>query len=163
MKTRKLIHAAMLVAFGVAMSNFVYFPIGASKCTPVQHIVNVLSAVTLGPGYAVLIAFCISVIRNILGVGTLLAFPGSIIGAFLAGILYKKTNNKLFAAAGEIVGTGILGAIAAYPVAKLLMGKEVAAFFYVFPFLINTIAGSIIALLMLKGRKFLKNTMEITK
>lgn len=157
MKTKKLAYAAMLIALGLAMSNFVYFPVGASKCTPVQHIINVMSAVALGPGYAVSIAFCISVIRNILGTGTLLAFPGSIIGAFFAGVLYKKTGNKFFTAAGEITGTGIIGAIAAYPIAKFALGKEVAALFFVIPFLINTVAGSAIALIILKGGKFLKH------
>jgi len=146
----------MLIALGIALSNFVYFPVGASKCTPVQHIINVISAVALGPGYAVSIAFCISVTRNILGTGTLLAFPGSMVGAFLGGLLYKKTSNKFLAAAGEITGTGIIGAIAAYPVAKFILHKEATALFFVVPFLINTVAGSAIALIILKGGKFLK-------
>lgn len=157
MKTRKLTYAAMLIALGIALSNFVHFPVGASKCTPVQHIINVISAVALGPGYAVSIAFCVSVIRNILGTGTLFAFPGSMIGAFLAGILHKKTGNKFLAAAGEITGTGIIGAIAAYPIAKFVLRREAAALFFVIPFLINTLAGSIIALIILKGSKFLKD------
>ena len=160
-RTKNLVYAAVMTACGIALSNFVYFPVGASKCTPVQHMLNVLSAVMLGPGYAVMVAFCISAIRNILGVGTLLAFPGSMIGAFLSGMLYKKTGNMLLAAAGEIIGTGIFGALAAYPVAKFLMDKEVAAFFFVYPFLINTVAGRVIALLILKGGKLLKITKRL--
>lgn len=153
MKTKNLVRAAMLVALGVALSNFIYFPVGASKCTPVQHIINVIAGITLGPSYAVVIAFLISAIRNIIGTGTLLAFPGSMIGAFLAGLLYKKTKNKIFAAAGEIVGTGIIGAIVAYPIAKFIIGKEATVLFFVLPFLINTVVGSIIALFILKGAK----------
>jgi len=149
-KTRKLTFAAMLVALGVAVCNFVYFPVGASKCTPMQHIINVLAAVVLGPGYAVLTAFSISLLRNMMGVGTLLAFPGSMVGAFLAGILFKKTNSKFMAVLGEIIGTGILGALIAYPVAKFMLGKDVAALFFVYPFLINTVVGSIFAFLILK-------------
>ena len=34
-------------------------------------------------------AFVTSLLRNLMGTGTLLAFPGSMCGAFLCGILYK--------------------------------------------------------------------------
>jgi len=161
MKVRTIAYSAILIAFGVVGGYFIYFPIGASKCTPVQHIINVLAAVLLGPGYPVLTAFCISVIRNILGTGTLLAFPGSMVGAFLAGLLYKKTNSKIAAAAGEIFGTGILGAIIAWPIAKFLLNSDAAAFFFVGPFLLNTTVGSIIAFLILKGVDFAKGSANI--
>ena len=42
--TKKLVLAAVLIALGVAASPL-YIPIGASKCFPVQHLVNVLAAV----------------------------------------------------------------------------------------------------------------------
>ena len=47
----------------------------------------------LGPGYAVGIAFGSSLLRNLLGWGTLLAFPGSMFGDLLAG-LFLDTVNK---------------------------------------------------------------------
>ena len=156
MKTKKLTTAAMLVASGIVGSYFINFPIGAAKCTPVQHIINVFAAVLLGPDYAGLTAFSISLLRNILGSGTLLAFPGSMIGALLAGILYKKTNRKLLAALGEVLGTGVIGAIAAFPIARFLLGKDVALFFFVIPFMINTVSGSIIAYVLLKVTEFSK-------
>lgn len=159
MKTRKITYAAMLVAIGTLGGNLLYFPIGASKCTPVQHIINVLAAVTLGPGYAVLTAFCISLIRNITGTGTLLAFPGSMIGALLAAMLYKKTKQKLLAVIGEIIGTGIMGALLAFPIAKFILGKKVAALFFVVPFSINTVCGSIIAYIILRGLEIAKNNV----
>ncbi len=160
MKMKKITYASILVAIGVVGGYFIYFPIGVSKCSPVQHIVNVLSAVLLGPGYATLIAFCISVIRNILGTGTLLAFPGSMIGAFLAGFLYKKTGSKLSAASGEIFGTGLLGSIAAWPIANLILKNNFSAFFFLVPFLINTVVGSILALIILKALDFTKHSIE---
>lgn len=163
MKTKQITYSAMMVALGVVGGYFIYFPVGASKSTPIQHIINVLAAVTLGPGYAVLTAFCISLARNILGTGTLLAFPGSMIGAFLAGVLYKKTNQKLLAVAGEIVGTGILGAIIAFPIARFILGKNVTAFFFVIPFLINTVSGSLIAFFILKTAEIRRNTLKIEK
>ena len=110
--------------------------------------VNVLCAVILGPGYGVTVAFTASLIRNILGLGSLMAFPGSMFGAFISGIAYKKTGKLTLAFIGEVAGTSILGGLAAYPVAVLLMGTpaaSVAFYAYVIPFLISTAGGSILA------------------
>lgn len=150
MKTKKITFSSLLIAIGVITGNIIFIPVGVSKCFPVQHTINVLAAVILGPGYAVAIAFCISLLRNILGTGSLLAFPGSMIGALLAGILYKKTKDNLFAVAGEIFGTGILGGLLAFPLANFIMGKKVGALFFITPFLMSTIGGSLIAFFILR-------------
>lgn len=150
MKTKKLTIASLLIAIGVITGNIIFIPVGVSKCFPMQHTINVLSAVILGPGYGVAIAFCISLLRNILGTGSLLAFPGSMIGALLAGILYRKTKKSLFAVGGEVFGTGILGGLLAFPIANFIMGKKVGALFFVTPFLISTIGGSLIAYFILR-------------
>ncbi|RQD74913.1 MAG: energy coupling factor transporter S component ThiW, partial [Halanaerobium sp. MSAO_Bac5] len=89
MKMKKLTFAALLIALGTISGHLIYIPVGIAKAFPVQHLINVLSAVLLGPAYAVWNAFAISLFRNILGTGSLLAFPGSMIGAFLAAYLYK--------------------------------------------------------------------------
>lgn len=146
----------MMVAIGVLAGNIIYIPVGASKCFPIQHTINVLSAVLLGPGYGVLNAFCISLLRNFIGTGSLLAFPGSMIGAFLAGMVYKISKNKLAAAIGEVFGTGILGGFVALPIAALVMGKESGAFVYVISFLTSSIGGSVIGYLLLKSGELLK-------
>lgn len=153
MKTKKITFSAMLVAIGVLTSQVISIPVGVSKCFPVQHIINVLSAVLLGPLYAVMNAFCISLIRNLLGTGSLLAFPGSMIGAFVAGIVYKYTKRNSFAALGEVFGTAVLGGLLAFPIAKLIMGKPVGAFAFVVPFFISTVGGSIIACILLKVKQ----------
>ncbi|NLV75473.1 MAG: energy coupling factor transporter S component ThiW [Tissierellia bacterium] len=148
--TKRLTMAAMFVAIGVILGNVVYIPVGVSKCFPIQHAINVMSAVILGPGYGVLIAFVISLLRNILGTGSLLAFPGSMIGALLAGFAYKYTKNKYITSIAEVFGTGVLGGLIAFPVAKYFMGKEVAIFFFVYPFILSSIGGSLIAIIILK-------------
>ena len=145
METRKLTFTAMFMAVGVLSAHLIYIPVGVSKCFPVQHAINVLLAVLLGTKYSVGAAFGVSLLRNILGTGSLLAFPGSMIGAALAGILYKRTNHILGAVAGEIVGTGLIGGLVAYPVAKLFLGTSVGALFFVVPFLVSTVGGSLIA------------------
>ena len=81
-RTLKLCLAAILCAVAVVGSLLV-IPIADSKCAPIQHMVNILCAVLLGPGYGVGVAFAASLIRNLLALGTPMAFPGSMFGALL--------------------------------------------------------------------------------
>ena len=148
-KTKKLALAGVLTALAV-VGSFLSVPVAGSKCAPVQHMVNILAAVTLGPGWGVGIAFCASLLRNILGLGSLMAFPGSMVGALCCGLVYKKCKVLSLTSLAEAIGTGILGGIAAYPVARFLMGAAPAGLFvYVIPFLISTVAGSILAFILI--------------
>ncbi len=146
----KMALSGVLVALGVVLSTFC-IPFGGAKVFPVQHLINVLGAVLLGPTYALTNAFIISVIRNMSGLGSLLAFPGSMIGAFFAGMFFKAKGNYRFAALGELFGTGFIGGVIAGPFAAAFMGKEVALFFFVIPFFISSLAGSLIAVLLFEG------------
>ncbi|NBG88616.1 energy coupling factor transporter S component ThiW [Isachenkonia alkalipeptolytica] len=150
MNTRKLTTAALLITVGVLSAHLISIPIGVSRVFPVQHALNVLAAVLFGPYYAVVVAFVTSLLRNILGTGSLLAFPGSIFGAYLAGLLFLATKKSIFALGGEIFGTGILGALAAYPIARYLLGAEVAVFFYIGPFALSSIVGAVIGYIIYK-------------
>ncbi len=150
MDNKKLTFSALLIALGTLTGHLIYIPVGVAKAFPVQHLINVLSAVLLGPAFAVWNAFAISILRNMLGVGSLLAFPGSMIGALLAALLYKKYKKNLAAVIGEVFGTGFLGALAAIPVARLLMGSNSAVFFFIIPFLMSSLGGSIIAYFFLQ-------------
>ena len=143
--TRKLCYAGILCAVAV-VGSFFYIPVFGSKCVPVQHMVNILAAVVLGPGWGVGIAFCASLIRNLLGLGSLMAFPGSMIGALCCGLAYMAYRKLWLTCIAEASGTGILGGLAAYPVAKLLMGLNPGGLFvYIVPFLVSTVVGSILA------------------
>lgn len=144
---KKLALAGMFCALCVVGSVF-SFPMFGSKCAPVQHMVNVLCAVLLGPWWGVGVAFVASLLRNLLGLGSLMAFPGSMFGALLCGLAYRRTGNLLLTLAAEVFGTAILGGLSAYPVAIFLMGQEagsVAFYAYIVPFLISTAAGSILS------------------
>lgn len=148
--TRTLAIAGVFTAVAV-VGSFLSVPVAGSKCAPVQHMVNILSAVILGPGWSVGIAFCASLIRNLLGIGSLMAFPGSMVGALCCGLVFKFSKNLPFTCLAESLGTGILGGIAAYPVARFLMGAAPAGLFiYVIPFLISTVAGSILAYVLIR-------------
>ena len=102
--TRKLAIAGVLIAVGVVCSPL-NFPVGASKCFPVQHLINIIASVFLGPFY------------------------------------------------GELFGTGIIGALAAYPIAVYVMGKEAALFAYVLPFIISSAGGTVIAIFLVTALK----------
>ncbi len=156
MKTKKLTISAMFIAIGVLAGNIIYIPIGASKCFPVQHAINVLSAVFLGPVYGVLNAFCISLLRNFLGTGSFMAFPGSMVGAFFCGIIYKFTKNNLATCIAEVFGTGVIGGFLAIPISVFVMGQSVGALAYVIPFIISSLGGSILAYLILKSSEIVK-------
>jgi energy coupling factor transporter S component ThiW len=88
-----LTFAALLIAVGTLSAHIFYIPAGVAKCFPVQHAINVLAAVILGPACSVAIAFLISLLRNLLGFGSLLAFPGSMVGAFFGGSLFYKYRH----------------------------------------------------------------------
>ena len=152
-KTKNIVLAGILCAVAVVGSMF-SVPVFGSKCAPVQHMVNILCAVLLGPWYGVGVAFAASLIRNLLGLGSLMAFPGSMFGALLCGIMYHKTKNTWLTYLAEVFGTAILGGLCAYPVAILFMGKsagEIAFYAYVIPFLISTAGGAILSAIIIES------------
>ena len=139
---QKLAISGVLIALAVVLSGF-SIPIGASKCFPIQHMVNVIAGTLLGPWYAVGMAFVTSLIRLIMGTGTLLAFPGSMVGALCCGLAFRYIFPKWSFA--KRVPIAILGAMAAFPIATFVMGKEAALFTYVIPFGVSTVGGALIA------------------
>ena len=68
--------AGILTAVGV-LGGTLSIPVGSTRCCPTQSVVNVIAGVFLGPWYGLGMAFCVSLIRNILGTGTIMAFPGA--------------------------------------------------------------------------------------
>lgn len=145
---KKLAVTAMFAALAVVGSMF-SFPFLGSKCAPVQHLVNILSGIILGPWWAVLGAFVASVIRNITGLGSPFAFPGSMVGAFLAGFLYQKIKKLPAAYVGELFGTSVIGGMLCFPIAKLVMHNDAATLFaFVFPFFASSLGGTIIAIII---------------
>lgn len=145
---KKITFTAIMAALAV-VGSFVSFPVAGSKCAPVQHLVNILCAVFVGPWWGVTCAFIASLIRNLLALGSPLAFPGSMCGALLAGLLYKYLKKTPVAYVGELVGTGLIGGMLSYPIALFVMGNDKAALFtFVIPFLISSLGGTIIAVII---------------
>jgi energy coupling factor transporter S component ThiW len=145
---KKLALAGILCAVAVVGSMF-SFPVFGSKCAPVQHMVNILCAVFLGPWYGLGVAFAASLLRNLLGLG-------SMCGALLCGLVYGKTKNLPATLVAEVFGTGVIGGLLSYPIAIAFMGKnagDIAFYAYVVPFLVSTVGGSVLAGILIYALK----------
>ena len=151
MKTRDVAGATLLTALAVALSPL-SIPVGVTRVFPAQHMVNVIAAVLLGPWYATLVAFSTSLLRNLLGTGTINAFAGSMFGALFAGLAWRATRNIYLSALGEIVGTGVLGTlVTVYVVAPNLLGRNLALGVIGLSFLASTVTGAVLAIVVLKA------------
>lgn len=159
---RKLCMAAFLTALAVA-GSLLRFPFLGAMCSPVQHMVNIIAGVYLGPWWAMGSGFCAALIRNIASLGSPLAFPGSMAGSFLCGAMYHWAFKKKpmyvrlpMAYLGELIGTSVIGGMLAYPVGAFIMGKEAALFTYVIPFFISCSVGTVIAAVLVAALKRVK-------
>ena len=127
--TKKMVLTAMFACLAFVLSTFVYFPAMA----PFQHFVNVVAAVVLGPWYGCMSALICGLLRMMSG-RTIQAVTGAIFGPILGGLLYKKTKNIYLVWLGEVIGTGLLGAMASYPFMCWFYGLEAVSPFYYIPF-----------------------------
>ena len=144
---------AMLVAVGVVISPI----LRVEGMCPMAHLINIVCAVLLGPWWSLLCATLIGVIRMLfLGIPPL-ALTGAVFGAVLSGVFYRLSNGKILAACiGEVIGTGIIGAIVSYPVMTLLWNgtgayNHLTLFFYVPSFIGGTLIGGTVAFLLLSA------------
>ncbi len=159
---RKLVLTGMLGSLAFVLNTVVYFPAMA----PFQHFVDVLAAVFLGPWYGCASAFLCGVLRMLSG-RTIQAITGAIFGPILGGLFYRKTQNIYLVAVGEIIGTGIFGALASYPLMKLFYGLDAQSPFYYIPFYTpSAVVGAgmgVAVLLILKGAGVLNRLLSELK
>jgi energy coupling factor transporter S component ThiW len=153
---RRIALSAVLASIAIVLSPFTSFPLGFATPNPTMHMVNAISGVLLGPWYAVLIAVLAALGRNILRTGTVFAFPGSIFGGLVAGLVYRYVMKKDYAALSEPIGTGFIGAtISAYLVgpwalqAGLIAGLGTVTA-YMISFFASSIPGSILGFIVIK-------------
>lgn len=160
-KLVKLIFVAMMIAIGVVISPI----LRVEGLCPTAHLINVICAVLLGPWYSLICAAFIGILRMLLMGVPPLVITGAVFGAFFSGLFYKLSKGKLiFAVLGEVFGTGIIGAIASYPVMSLFWGKtKLTWFFYVPSFIAATIIGGSIAFIVLLQLKKIGQLTKIQK
>jgi energy-coupling factor transport system ATP-binding protein len=148
--TRLIAYSVALAALAVALSP-ISIPIGIAKISPTQHFINVIAGALIGPWWGLAVALVTSLIRNAIGLGTPLAFPGSVFGVVLAGLAYRYTRNVYLTALGEVIGTGLIGAsVGALLVAPYLMGKDLALTVLILPFLLSSVAGAALGVMGLR-------------
>lgn len=145
----KMTFLAMMVAIGVVISPI----LRVEGMCPMAHFINIVCAVLMGPWYALLSAAMIGVIRMLFMGIPPLALTGAVFGAFLSGVLYRIGKGRIiFAVVGEVIGTGIIGAIVSYPVMTFIMGRGgLSLLFYVPSFIGGTLIGGSVAYVFLKA------------
>ena len=156
---KKMVLCAIFASLAFVLNTFVYFPAMA----PFQHFVDVVAAVFLGPWWACLSAFLCGGMRMMSG-RTIQAVTGAIFGPILGGLLWKKTKNIYLVCVGEIIGTGLLGALASYPLMKWFYALDAQNPLYYIPFYTpSAVVGGIMGvmvLLILKRAKVLDRFLK---
>lgn len=118
----KMVMLAMLVAIGVVISPI----LRVEGMCPMAHLINIVCSVFLGPWYSLLCATLIGIIRM-----TLMGIPP-------------------LALTGAVFGTGVIGALASYPVMTYIVGREGLTWaFYIPSFIGGTLIGGSIAFVFL--------------
>ena len=148
--TKKTAVAAVLTGLTVALSTF-YIPLGTTKCFPAQHMMNGIAGVLLGPWYAALMATATGVIRTILGLGTLYAFPGGIPGALVVGLVHRYFKKSDYAAIAEPLGTVVIGATLSALVLAPMQGQNLTLYFFWAAFAASSIPGAFLGYVILKA------------
>jgi energy coupling factor transporter S component ThiW len=84
-----------------------------------------------------------------MGTGSIFAFPGSMVGALLASLLFRKTRKIFLAFVGEVIGTGIIGALLSYPIATLILGQKATLFGFIPLFIFSSFVGALLGYVIL--------------
>ena len=142
---RKMVLCAIFASLAFVLNTFVYFPAMA----PFQHFVNVMAAVFLGPWWGCVSAFLCGVMRMMSG-RTIQAVTGAVFGPILGGLIWKKTRNIYLVCLGEIIGTGIIGAMASYFPMKWFYALDAQNPLYYIPFYTpSAVVGGIMGVMVL--------------
>ena len=149
MNTKKLTVTAILIAINVVLSSIIVIPVGPIKAAPVQHFINVLCAVFVGPWYGLAQALISSIIRMTFNTGSFFAFPGSMIGVFLASLFYMYKKHIFIAAIGEVIGTGIIGSLMCIPMAWILGFHNFVVKPLMLAFIVSSVIGAVISYILL--------------
>lgn len=163
MNIKKVCFSAFMSCLSFILSTFVSFPF----VVPFQHFFNVICAVLVGPFYGFLSALLTGCMRMLLTGRPVTAIIGAVVGAFLAGIGYRISQNMLLAVTGEILGTGILSAIVSYYAMYYGFGVALTSPFYYIPlFMPASVVGALLgyaALLTMKRSGSLVKLQEMLK
>jgi energy coupling factor transporter S component ThiW len=126
--TKRISLFIVIVSLGIIIAPLLWFPFFTTKAYPGQHLINALAGVMLGPWWAAAAAILIGIVRNILGIGTIYAFPGGIPGGVVVGLVYLVTRRskrpaiRYLAALAEPIGTVLIGGTLSLAVIAPIIG-----------------------------------------
>jgi energy coupling factor transporter S component ThiW len=145
---RRLVLAAMFAALATLLGPL-SIPVGPARVAPLQHTINAVAAVLIGPWYAAGAALVTAILRYNLHWGTLFAFPGSPFGALAVGYVYRWVRNDL-AALAEPLGTGPIGATLAAFAFQPIIGSHHTLWWFQTAFLSSSIPGAVLGYVVLR-------------
>lgn len=139
---RHLMLAAMFAALATLLGSL-SIPVGPTRVAPLQHTINAIAGIWLGPWYAAGAALVTAFLRHTLGWGSLFAFPGSPFGALVVGYAYRILRSDA-AALCEPIGTGPIGATIAAWFFQPLVGSHHTLWWFQVAFLSSSIPGAML-------------------
>lgn len=145
---RRLVLAAMFAAIATLLGPL-SIPVGPTRVAPLQHTVNAIAGVMLGPWYAAAAALVTATLRYNLHMGSIFAFPGSPFGALVVGYAYRWWRTDL-AALTEPIGTGLIGATVAALAFQPFVGSHHTVWWFQAAFLSSSIPGAVLGYIVLK-------------
>ena len=119
MKTKNLplqLYSLLLMSYLVVLLLY----LRSSKSSPSTTFCKCTMCGFCRPWYGLAQALISSLIRITFGTGSAFAFPGSMIGVFLASLFYMYRKHIFMAAVGEVIGTGIIGSLMCIPLSWIL-------------------------------------------
>ena len=131
-QTVNIAYTTVFTALGITLAHTFFFSIFGTLAFPGQHLVNAVAGVMLGPWWASLVAVLVGTYRNLVGIGTLFAYPGGIPGAIVVGLAYRLLKRRygvrtaLAAALLEPVGTVLIGGTVSLLIIAPVIGHEAA-------------------------------------
>jgi len=134
--------AAMFAALATLLGAL-SVPVGPTRVAPLQHTINAIAGIWVGPWYAAAAALVTAFLRHSLGWGSLFAFPGSPFGALAVGYAYRLLRTDA-AALCEPIGTGPVGATVAALFFQPLVGSHHTVWWFQIAFLSSSIPGAVL-------------------
>ncbi|SDM08218.1 energy coupling factor transporter S component ThiW [Halarsenatibacter silvermanii] len=147
--TEKVVAAGLFAALGTVLGG-ISFPLGPTRVMPLQHTLNSIMGILLGPWLAAAAAMITGFLRLSLGFGTIFALPGGLFGGIVVGYVYRLTDKKI-AALTEPLGTSLIGGTVSGMLVAPAMGSAQTSIYFMGIFAASAIPGAIIGYVLIKA------------
>ncbi len=152
LSTKKMVAVGLFAALGTVLGG-ISFPLGPTRVMPLQHTLNAIMGIMLGPWLAAAAALITGILRLSLGLGTIFALPGGIFGGIVVGYVYRWTGRDM-AALVEPVGTALIGGTLSGMIVAPAIGSPETSLYFIGIFAASAVPGSIIGYGVLKALNY---------